>query len=99
MFILSRLSDRIRINPRDFHLPRAEALTNQINAKYANKIVHNLGLVMRVFDIVDISTSLVLACQDGAYQCLVLLFSILFWLFTRRLRSEWLFFGRFQAKF
>ncbi len=71
MFVLSKIEDQIRILPRDFHLSRPEALSNQINAKYANRIVHELGLVIRVFDIISIGDSIVHACQDGSYQCLV----------------------------
>ena len=71
MYILSRLQDQIRVAPRDFHLPRPEALSNQINSKYSNRIVNGVGLVIRVHDILDVSESHVHACQDGAYQCLV----------------------------
>ncbi len=80
MFVLSRIEDQVRILPRDFHLPRPEALSNQINAKYANRIVHGVGLVIRVFDIIKVSESHVHACQDGAYQCLV---SSRVWIFSK----------------
>ncbi|KAJ3038152.1 DNA-directed RNA polymerase III subunit rpc25 [Rhizophlyctis rosea] len=71
MFILSHLRDNVRVHPRDFRKPRAQALTDELNKKYANKILHNVGLCIRVFDLLDASEGVVHACQDGSYQCKV----------------------------
>jgi len=39
MFILSTISDVIQIEPNDFRKPSAQALEDNINHKYANKVI------------------------------------------------------------
>lgn len=67
MFNLCEISDNVRVQARDLGLPRAVALTNELNAKYSNKVLHNVGLCIRVLDIIDASEGTIFACQDGAY--------------------------------
>lgn len=55
MFVLSILGDTLSVHPRNFGAPPAQALTNQINKKYANRILHNVGMCMCLFDIVSAS--------------------------------------------
>jgi hypothetical protein len=38
MFILSVLKDTIKIEPTDFRKPKQEAITDEVNKKYANKV-------------------------------------------------------------
>jgi DNA-directed RNA polymerase III subunit RPC8 len=38
MFILSVLKDTIKIEPADFRKPKQEAITDEVNKKYANKV-------------------------------------------------------------
>lgn len=57
MFILSEVADVIKILPQTFNLPIHEAVKNELHKKYANKVIANLGLVVAVWDILDI--------QDG----------------------------------
>ena len=71
MFLLSHLTDNVRVNPQDFNKPSAIAIKDALNRKYANRILHQVGLGIRVFDIESISDPIVLACQDGSYQCKV----------------------------
>lgn len=51
MFVLSKISDLIRIDPQNFAAPLAEALEDEINKKYANRVIHNLGLCICLYDI------------------------------------------------
>jgi DNA-directed RNA polymerase III subunit RPC8 len=67
MFNLCEISDNVRVCPEDLALPRAVALMNELNQKYANKVLHNIGLCIRVLDITRASQGTVFACQDGAY--------------------------------
>jgi DNA-directed RNA polymerase III subunit RPC8 len=54
MFILSRLTDLIRIAPDQFNKNQKKALINELNKKYANKIINNLGLVISVWDLIKV---------------------------------------------
>lgn len=46
MFVLSKISDLIRIDPQNFAAPLAEALEDEINKKYANRVRNN-GVVQK----------------------------------------------------
>lgn len=65
MFILSRLSDLIRIPPDQFNKEARKAILYELNKKYANKIIQNLGLVISVWDLIKIDDGL-LKPGDGA---------------------------------
>ncbi|KAJ3223661.1 DNA-directed RNA polymerase III subunit rpc25 [Clydaea vesicula] len=68
MFILTVLRDIVRVHPADLILPRAEAISNEINKKFANKVLHNVGLCIRVLDLIEVTDGVVHACQDGSYM-------------------------------
>lgn len=67
MFILSKISDNVRILPLNFKMPKAEALADELNKKFANKVVHNVGLCIRLFDIVHIGEPFVLPNDGSTY--------------------------------
>ncbi|KAI8898603.1 DNA-directed RNA polymerase III subunit RPC8-like protein [Globomyces pollinis-pini] len=68
MFILSTIQDHVRVPPSAFSQPQNQAIEDELNSKYANKVLHNVGFCIRVFDILSTSDPMVHACQDGAYQ-------------------------------
>ncbi|KAI8803077.1 RNA polymerase III subunit Rpc25-domain-containing protein [Cladochytrium replicatum] len=78
MFILSVLRDNVRVSPADFHKPRSVAITENLHFKYANKVVHNIGLCIRVYDILHADDPVVHACQDGSYKTKVTFRMIVF---------------------
>ncbi|KAA1475482.1 polymerase III polypeptide H [Dentipellis sp. KUC8613] len=53
MFVLSVLKDKIPIHPSRFGVPPEQALINEINKKYANRVLHDVGLCVCVFDIAE----------------------------------------------
>ncbi|KZT53403.1 hypothetical protein CALCODRAFT_501153 [Calocera cornea HHB12733] len=55
MFILARLKDTVPLHPQDFALDPIAALTREINKKYANKVLHDVGLCVVLFDVVECS--------------------------------------------
>ena len=65
MFILSEISDLIRIPPHTFHIAVNQSISNEISMKYSNKVVPNLGLGVAIWDILDIKDGL-LKPGDGA---------------------------------
>ncbi|PVG02100.1 hypothetical protein CPB86DRAFT_752314 [Serendipita vermifera] len=57
MFILSEIRDTVALAPHTFGLDTAETLSRELNKKYANRILHDIGLVISVFDL--------LKCTEG----------------------------------
>lgn len=67
MFILSQLSDLIRVPPHLFHLPVHHVLRDELHQKYANKVITNLGLAVAVWDILEIKDGLLKPGDGGSY--------------------------------
>ena len=65
MFVLSKMTSIVRIEPSKFNKPLPDALSEALNSKLANKVVKDVGLVIALFDILDIGESHVMA-GDGA---------------------------------
>ncbi|KDQ61854.1 hypothetical protein JAAARDRAFT_150833 [Jaapia argillacea MUCL 33604] len=53
MFVLSIIKDTVNVHPTYFAIPPEQALTAELNKKYANRILHDVGLCICVFDIVE----------------------------------------------
>lgn len=47
------VQDTIPIQPSHFGLPPEQALITELNKKYANKVLHDVGLCICVFDIAE----------------------------------------------
>ncbi|KAJ2771045.1 DNA-directed RNA polymerase III complex subunit Rpc25 [Coemansia nantahalensis] len=54
MFVLVVLRDTLKVAPSEFTKPREQALKDEINRKYANRVLHDVGLCMLVYDLVEI---------------------------------------------
>ena len=65
MFVLSKMTSMVRIEPKQFHKALDDALTDALNSKLANKVVKDVGLVIALYDILEIGESHVMA-GDGA---------------------------------
>ena len=52
MFILSRLSDTVKLLPSTEYSPAA--VTHWLNAKYSNRVLHKVGLCIAVYDILSV---------------------------------------------
>ncbi|KAL8720667.1 MAG: hypothetical protein Q9225_002496 [Loekoesia sp. 1 TL-2023] len=53
------ISDLVQISPEDLQKPSAESIEDNINAKYANKVIQRIGLCICVFDILATSDGLI----------------------------------------
>lgn len=65
MFVLTRLRSLVRLPPPEWSRSMPEALLDILNKKMANTIVHEVGLVIGVFDILHIDKSFIMP-GDGA---------------------------------
>jgi len=59
MFILTTISDLIQIAPEDFEKKSKEAIEDNINQKYANKVVQQVGLCICLWDLYKTSEGLI----------------------------------------
>ncbi|GAB6030934.1 hypothetical protein CHUAL_007760 [Chamberlinius hualienensis] len=67
MFVLSEFKSDIRILPSKFRMPIHLAIKEDVNEKFSNKVVINVGLVIAVFDIVKIGFLTVPPGDGSAY--------------------------------
>lgn len=67
MFILSEISDLIRIPPSSFNTDIRVSLSDELHKKYSNKIIANLGLAISVWDLLDIKDGLLKPGDGGSY--------------------------------
>ncbi|OBZ73713.1 DNA-directed RNA polymerase III subunit rpc8 [Grifola frondosa] len=54
MFVLSIIKDTVAVHPSQFGLPPEQAVTNELNKKYANRVLHDVGLCICVFDLSEV---------------------------------------------
>ncbi|OBT50672.1 hypothetical protein VE04_08269 [Pseudogymnoascus sp. 24MN13] len=59
MFILTKISDLVQITPEDFSKPSKQAIEDNINAKYANKVIQKIGLCICLYDLLSSSEGLI----------------------------------------
>ncbi|KAK3362982.1 RNA polymerase Rpb7 [Lasiosphaeria hispida] len=59
MFILTKIADLVQIAPGDFGKLSHIAIEDNINAKYANKVVQKIGLFICLWDILWTSEGLI----------------------------------------
>ncbi|KAJ5180429.1 DNA-directed rna polymerase III 25 kd polypeptide, partial [Penicillium capsulatum] len=59
MFILTTISDLIQIAPEDFSKLSAVAIEDNINEKYANKVIQKIGLCISFYDLLESSDGLI----------------------------------------
>ncbi|KAI0923546.1 hypothetical protein AcW1_006470 [Taiwanofungus camphoratus] len=54
MFVLSIIKDTVAVHPSNFGAPPEQAITNELNKKYANRVLHDVGLCVCVFDLSEV---------------------------------------------
>jgi len=77
MFVLSRLESLVALPPHNWSHPLPDALKMALNKKLANTVVHKLGLVVGVFDLLNIGQSFLFP-GDGAHHTKVVFRVVVF---------------------
>ncbi|KAK3091391.1 hypothetical protein FSP39_019529 [Pinctada imbricata] len=70
MFVLAEMKDTVRIPPWLFHIEFKDAIIEALNKKLANKVVHNVGLCIALWDITKLEDSYIFP-GDGASHTVV----------------------------
>ena len=68
MFQISRLEDaNVKILPENLGKPRLEAITQEIESLYIDKVIKDLGLVITLYEIVSIEGGTVYPGEGSAH--------------------------------
>lgn len=67
MFVLSEMKDVVQIKPFNFVHNLKSSLEFGLNKKFANKVVHNVGLCIVLFDIIEIGDSYILPGNGASH--------------------------------
>ncbi|ORZ40272.1 RNA polymerase III subunit Rpc25 [Catenaria anguillulae PL171] len=67
MFVLAEFKDTIRVMPEDLRKPREKAIEDEVNAKYANKVFHNVGLCVCLHELLHVADGIVQHTEGSAY--------------------------------
>lgn len=67
MFILSKITDLVRVPPPSFGAPLPHVLRDELHQKYANKVISNLGVAIAVWDFSEIRDGLLKPGDGGAF--------------------------------
>ncbi|XP_013396901.1 DNA-directed RNA polymerase III subunit RPC8-like, partial [Lingula anatina] len=70
MFVLAEIKDTVRIPPWQFNVKLTDAVVEALNKKLANKVVHNVGLCIALWDITKLEDSYILP-GDGSSHTVV----------------------------
>lgn len=54
LLLSSLVQDTVAVKPHQFGIPADQALIHEINTIYANKVLHDVGLCVAVFDLVEV---------------------------------------------
>ncbi|CEP62070.1 DNA-directed RNA polymerase III subunit RPC25 LALA0_S04e07074g [Lachancea lanzarotensis] len=54
MFILTKISDLVRVPPDQFHRHPKAAIFHQLNNKFANKVIPHVGLCITIYDLLAV---------------------------------------------
>ena len=55
----TKIADLVQITPEDFGKDAAQAIEDNINAKYANKVIQKIGLCICLYDLLEASEGLI----------------------------------------
>ena len=66
MFVLASISDTLRVPPGSFDQPTEAVLRLEIDAKYAGRVLKDVGLCVCCRDVLDVGDGLVYPLDGGA---------------------------------
>ncbi|KAG7191817.1 DNA-directed RNA polymerase III subunit rpc25 [Scheffersomyces spartinae] len=67
MYILSEIEDLIRVPPSSFNVPIKLSVTDELHQKYSNRVVGGLGLVVAVWDVLQLDDGLIRPGDGGVF--------------------------------
>lgn len=68
MFLLAIVADKIKTQPEQFDRDHTELLIEQIEIKYANKVLLDVGLCISFYDFVEVGDPFIYPAEGAAHQ-------------------------------
>jgi len=68
MFVLSVMRDVVRVSPEKFDRPLLEVLEEELDIKYSNKVVVDLGMCVCVHDFTTVEDAIIYPSDGGAFH-------------------------------
>ena len=68
MYILKVINEKVTVSPDRFNLPLEDALNEQIELKYVNKVLPGVGLCVCLFDILHVGDPYIYPREGGTIQ-------------------------------
>ena len=66
MFVLSVIEDKLKVVPESFLRPMSEVLQEQVETKYSNKVVLEVGLCVCFYDFLEVGDPYVYPSEGSA---------------------------------
>jgi DNA-directed RNA polymerase III subunit RPC8 len=67
MFIVTKIKDKIRIDPNNFDKEYTIAIQNEIHTKYCNKVLGNVGHCVSLYEIISIGDPYIIPGDGASY--------------------------------
>ena len=67
MFYIFEIEDYVRVEPSLFNLPTDEAISKQLNEKYKEFVDKDIGAVITVLEVLDVSEGIIIPGDGAAY--------------------------------
>ena len=55
----TKIADLVQITPQDFRKKAVESIHDNLNSKYANKVIQKIGLCVCIYDLLSASEGLI----------------------------------------
>jgi DNA-directed RNA polymerase III subunit RPC8 len=68
MFLLAVIEDTLKTLPDQFERDSGEVLLEQIDLKFANKVLVDVGLCITLFDFIDVGDPFIYPAEGSAHQ-------------------------------
>jgi DNA-directed RNA polymerase III subunit RPC8 len=59
IFFQTKIADLVQITPEDFDKEASQAIEDNINQKYANRVIQKIGLCICLYDLLSASEGLI----------------------------------------
>jgi len=67
MFLVSTLEDDVRVAPSELERPPADAVAAVIQARYVDRVVPDLGLIVALYDLLSIEGGAIYPSDGAAF--------------------------------
>lgn len=67
MFVLTKISDLVRIPPDQFHRSTVAAIMHQLHTRYANKVISHVGLCVAIYDLLSVDQGQIKPGDGSSY--------------------------------